>query len=211
MYFSKNTSEVLARSLSQISGFTTTKDLGKYLGVPVLHRRVTKQTYKNILDKLHQKLATWKGSNLSLAERITLCNDPDSLWASVLRGELLYVKTQDWNQQIQGKKKESALWKAICKVWPQAIAGVGWSIGNGRKIRFWKDDWLDGYEPLIQHVSEEISDIESEVTMACMVTPSKQWKWECFAHLISMQIVMVLASYPVPLSETEEDVLEKLS
>jgi uncharacterized protein YpmS len=40
-----------------------------------------------------------------------------------------------------------------------------------------------------------------------MVTPSKQWKWECFAHLISMQIVMVLASYPVPLSETEEDVM----
>jgi hypothetical protein len=72
---------------------------------------------KNILEKLNQRLAIWKASNLSPAERITLCNDPNSLWASVLRGELLYVKTEDWNQQIQAKKKESALWKAICKVW----------------------------------------------------------------------------------------------
>ena len=73
--FSMNVTSSLARSITRngSSGFTVTKDPGKYLGVPLLLQRVTKQTYSYISERTKQKLASWKSKNLSLAGRITLC------------------------------------------------------------------------------------------------------------------------------------------
>lgn len=45
VYFSKNVSVAVASRLGRELGYTVTKDLGKYLGMPLLHRRVSKQTY----------------------------------------------------------------------------------------------------------------------------------------------------------------------
>ena len=45
IYFSKNVSASLADDISKRSGFQVTNDLGRYLGVPLLHQRFTKQTY----------------------------------------------------------------------------------------------------------------------------------------------------------------------
>jgi len=56
-----------------MSGFTITKDPGKYLGVPILHQRITKHTYSYLIENMHQKLASWKAKSLSLEGRITLC------------------------------------------------------------------------------------------------------------------------------------------
>ena len=73
MFFSKGVSHSVVRSLSYKSGFIVTQDLGKYLGVPLLHQRITKQTYGYIIESLHKKLATWKSKQLSFVGRITLC------------------------------------------------------------------------------------------------------------------------------------------
>lgn len=40
IYFSKNVSSMLERAISHKSGFAKTDDLEKYLGVPLLHRRI---------------------------------------------------------------------------------------------------------------------------------------------------------------------------
>lgn len=45
VYFSKNVSGAVAVRLGRELGYIVTKDLGKYLGMPLLHRRVSKQTY----------------------------------------------------------------------------------------------------------------------------------------------------------------------
>ena len=73
IFFSKNVSQALTNNISMNSGFKTTKDLEKYLGVPLLHQRVTKHTYKYIIDNLQSKLVGWKANSLSLAGKITLC------------------------------------------------------------------------------------------------------------------------------------------
>ena len=44
VYFSKNVSGVVAGRLGRELGYTVTEDLGKYLGKPLLYRRVSKQT-----------------------------------------------------------------------------------------------------------------------------------------------------------------------
>lgn len=52
------------QSIAAITGFTFTNDLGKYLGVPLLHNRVTKATYAYIIKKVQCKLTSWNLQNL---------------------------------------------------------------------------------------------------------------------------------------------------
>jgi len=51
---------------------TATEDLGKYLGVPTINGRITKATYKHVVEWVEKRLAGWKAKCQSLAGRITL-------------------------------------------------------------------------------------------------------------------------------------------
>ncbi|XVF09026.1 hypothetical protein REPUB_Repub07fG0055100 [Reevesia pubescens] len=72
VFVSPNVDTVIARNLSHLSGIPLTNDLGLYLGVPIVHRSVKKETYAPLVDKVLQKLADWKGKVLSMAGRRTL-------------------------------------------------------------------------------------------------------------------------------------------
>ncbi|BBG96503.1 hypothetical protein Prudu_005325 [Prunus dulcis] len=61
-----------AKEVSLICGSPLTEDLSKYLGMPMLHSRITKLTYGSLIDKVHKRLASWKSKFLSLAGRATL-------------------------------------------------------------------------------------------------------------------------------------------
>lgn len=65
-------------------GFRRIENLRKYLGVPILHKRVKKQPFQFVIDKVSRRLSTWKPTNLSLARRVTLTK-------SVLQALLSYV------------------------------------------------------------------------------------------------------------------------
>ena len=52
IYFSKNVSSMLERAISHKSGFAKTDDLEKYLGVPLLHRRINEHTYSSIIKNM---------------------------------------------------------------------------------------------------------------------------------------------------------------
>ncbi|CAL8995609.1 unnamed protein product [Prunus brigantina] len=69
---SPNTCSDLANSIAAISGSPLTASLGKYLGVPLIHTRVNKQTYQEVIAKVHKRLASWKSHTLSMAGRMTL-------------------------------------------------------------------------------------------------------------------------------------------
>ncbi|XVE99040.1 hypothetical protein REPUB_Repub03eG0162200 [Reevesia pubescens] len=77
-FVSPNTDRSIARSLSTMSNFPLTSDLGKYLGVPIIHKRVSKDTYAPLVDKVMQRLASWKGKILSPAGRRTLIQSTTS-------------------------------------------------------------------------------------------------------------------------------------
>ncbi|XP_072066055.1 uncharacterized protein [Arachis hypogaea] len=72
IFFSKNVGYNIRTEISDKLQFARTEDLGKYLGVPIIHSRVTKNTYKEIESKLNARLNSWKASSLSLAGRTTL-------------------------------------------------------------------------------------------------------------------------------------------
>ncbi|CAN1802338.1 Putative ribonuclease H protein At1g65750, partial [Linum perenne] len=62
----------LRRRLCDILGFGETTYLGRYLGVPILHGKASKDTYAYILKRMRRKLEGWKCNTLSLAGRVTL-------------------------------------------------------------------------------------------------------------------------------------------
>lgn len=72
IYFSKIVRVDDRREIVSELGFYVIDNLGNYLGVPLLHNRVNKHTYKGVLDKVQQRLTGWNALNLYLAGRVML-------------------------------------------------------------------------------------------------------------------------------------------
>ncbi|CAL1398235.1 unnamed protein product [Linum trigynum] len=134
VFFSRNVKNKDRNDICNRMGIQATTDLGRYLGVPVLHGRITKSTYKFILDRIDQKLTSWKARTLSLAGRVTLA-------VSVLNALPTYamqttclplsicdaidrkVRSFVWGS-IEGKRKTHLVaWDNICK--PKSQGGLG--------------------------------------------------------------------------------------
>ncbi|KAE8709980.1 hypothetical protein F3Y22_tig00110328pilonHSYRG01025 [Hibiscus syriacus] len=52
--------------LNELCEIPLTSDLGVYLGVPIIHKRISASTYNPLIDKIIKKLASWKGKVLSM-------------------------------------------------------------------------------------------------------------------------------------------------
>ena len=59
-FYSQNVKSTVVKEISKIIGINETKNLGKYLGVPLFHSRVTKGMFQPLLDRVRMKLAGWK-------------------------------------------------------------------------------------------------------------------------------------------------------
>ncbi|KAH1067662.1 hypothetical protein J1N35_032649 [Gossypium stocksii] len=46
----------------------------------------------------------------------------------------------------------SYMWKAVAKAWPLLRSNIIWSIGNGRTVRCWEDNWVPTVGPLNQYI-----------------------------------------------------------
>ncbi|XP_024190144.1 uncharacterized protein LOC112194121 [Rosa chinensis] len=134
IYCSPNVRTNLARAISGICGSPLTKDLGKYLGVPLLHSRVTKLTYSEMIDKVHGRLCGWKSKTLSMAGRLTLIN---SVTASIpiytMQTAKIPLSTCDaldklnrdflWGDSDDKRKIHLVNWDNVCK--PKNRGGLG--------------------------------------------------------------------------------------
>lgn len=53
-------------------GVGLTGDLGKYMGIPLLHKRASNISFAPILEKTQKKLSGWKRDCLNMASRASL-------------------------------------------------------------------------------------------------------------------------------------------
>lgn len=60
MYVSKNVNHARAMELCNDLGVGLTMDLGKYLGMPLLHKRVKEETDNEIMEKIRKILNIWR-------------------------------------------------------------------------------------------------------------------------------------------------------
>lgn len=47
----------------------------------------------------------------------------------------------------------SSIWRGIMSMSQVIKSSVTWSIGDGRLMKFWTDEWLEGVGPLVNHVA----------------------------------------------------------
>ena len=55
IFFLKNIDHNKAKEIANAMGFTTVLDLGKYLGIPIYHKRVLKESINSFLKKFSTK------------------------------------------------------------------------------------------------------------------------------------------------------------
>ncbi|KAH1129349.1 hypothetical protein J1N35_000727 [Gossypium stocksii] len=72
VYFSKGVSDALGLQLSETLRFQRLYNLGTYLGVPLLHERISRSTLHFVVDKIRNRLNRWDDKKLSIADRATL-------------------------------------------------------------------------------------------------------------------------------------------
>ncbi|CAA7032614.1 unnamed protein product [Microthlaspi erraticum] len=116
------------------SGIKSTRALGKYLGLPVLQKRINKDTFGDILEKVSSRLAGWKRRCLSFAGRLTLTKGVlstipihtmsiISLPKSII-GKLDKVSRSFlWGSSTEQRKQHLLSWQKVCR--PKEDGGLG--------------------------------------------------------------------------------------
>ncbi|CAN1762732.1 Putative ribonuclease H protein At1g65750 [Linum perenne] len=145
VFFYKNIPQSKATAISSILGINATQDLGRYLGVPVLHGKDTKHTYSYLLDRMDNKLAGWKADNLSLAGRVTLASSVlNSIPSYVMQTAYLPVGLCDkidrnirsfiWGSTDDTRRIHNVNWQTVCK--PKNMGGLGLRSAMGLNKAF---------------------------------------------------------------------------
>ena len=71
-YFSNGVPSKEAKEIARIVGIPLIENLGRDLGTPSIHGRVSSSLYQEILNRMTSKLESWKAKYLTMAGRITL-------------------------------------------------------------------------------------------------------------------------------------------
>ena len=134
VFFSHNVNHLRAGEIANTLGFSLSSDLGKYLGLPLHHKRVSKQTYHFILEKVSKKMCSWKASSLSLAGRITLSKSvlaaipqyyfqTTKLPTSICDNVEKVCRDFIWGDTEEKRKVHLVAWRDLCK--PRMAGGLG--------------------------------------------------------------------------------------
>ncbi|GLT24834.1 hypothetical protein SLA2020_000030 [Shorea laevis] len=133
LYVSPNIQSHVAGIWSEVCGIPLTKDLGTYLGVPILHDRPKASTYKHLLEKIQMKLTGWKQNLLSLAGRRILIQSvtsaiPTYTMQSILLPSSVCVDIDRMNRRFLWRsdvasKPHLVNWSTVCL--PRDYGGLG--------------------------------------------------------------------------------------
>lgn len=124
----------VATHISVESGIEITKDLGTYLGVLLLHKRLSKESCACILDKFESKLAGWKANFLSFTGRICLTKSvisalPIYSMSTILLPSAIHKKMGRccrkfiWSGNASTRNVHKVVWKELIK--PMSDDGLG--------------------------------------------------------------------------------------
>ncbi|KAK2660241.1 hypothetical protein Ddye_006774 [Dipteronia dyeriana] len=125
VYYTSNISDRKAFVLANICGSSITKNLGSYLCVPLIHGRIKKDTYREILLKTQKRLSTWNTVSLSFADRYTLIKSitfaiPVYAMQSIKLPSKISTSHDKinrdflWGNSVDRKKVHLVKWDTVC-------------------------------------------------------------------------------------------------
>ncbi|RVW28390.1 hypothetical protein CK203_109068 [Vitis vinifera] len=132
--------------------------LSTYLGLPLGAPFKSVAVWDGVEERFRKRLSMWKRQYLSKGGRATLiqvllskwnwrfANEREALWNQVIRGK--YGEDRGgWCTREVREAHGVGLWKGIRMDWDLVGARTSFSVGNGRRVRFWRDRWC-GDAPL---------------------------------------------------------------
>ena len=142
VFFSPNVDRDSRESLCDILGFSSTSNLGKYLGIPIKHPG-SPLDVSFILDRVKQKLAGWKANLLSPAGHAVLIQaSASTIPAYVMQCNLLPNKVLEgidrvsrnflWGSSNSARKIHWVGWNKVTI--PKKVGGLGLQSAKGRNI-----------------------------------------------------------------------------
>ena len=132
-------------------GVSVTNNLGDYLGMPLIHSRVNKNTYQSILDKVDRRLTGWNATHLSLAARVTLAQSVlQAIPVYAMQTTLLPPPVRHkldkscrrfiWDGNSKSHKMSMVGWEKFCM--PKNQGGLGFKkINEMNKALLMKLSW----------------------------------------------------------------------
>jgi hypothetical protein len=118
-----------------------------------------------------------------------------SLWGEVLLGK---YGRDGWNQ---GKgtvtPNDSALLKAIVKSWPKLEHHKCWSLGDGSRVKFWTDKWINEQVRISDFVSN-IPEDSHERKVHDVSTRDGRWNFNLLHNLVPDSIIQKIHAIVPP-------------
>ncbi|KAA3476669.1 LINE-1 reverse transcriptase isogeny [Gossypium australe] len=145
IYFSKGIVDSDREQIVNLFGFQEVQNLGFYLGVLLLHNRVTKSTFSFVVDKVRSKLNSWDARKLSIAGRVTLAKSvllsiPNYFMQSMLIPKGVCAEIEKmvrhfiWGGSEGQSKLSLVAWDSICQ--PRSREGLGIRQLNDQNTSF---------------------------------------------------------------------------
>lgn len=133
-YVSENTNIEVRDRIQSWLNIQPTSDLGNYLGMPLLHKRMTTHMYSFIVDKVRKKLSAWKARMLSQTARSLLIQSVLSalpayamqtvkLPQSIIDNIERHMRRFYWDEWDGDRKLHYISWETLCK--PKSYGGLG--------------------------------------------------------------------------------------
>ncbi|GJX34219.1 RNA-directed DNA polymerase, eukaryota, reverse transcriptase zinc-binding domain protein [Tanacetum coccineum] len=150
--FCRNLKSDIKKSILKILPFAEGNLPVRYLGVPLVTRKLSINDCKCLVDKVKQRIDDWKNKFLSYAGRLQLIASVLSAmhlyWAQVflLPKDTIYEIEKDmkgflWNQGVLEKGKAKVSWKTICS--PKNTGGLGLKpLREWNEVLLTKNLWI---------------------------------------------------------------------
>ncbi|XP_048491639.1 uncharacterized protein LOC104900847 [Beta vulgaris subsp. vulgaris] len=138
-----NVSDSEIEVFQEILNMDYSSSLDSYLGCPIIDRRVTKETFMPIVNKVQAQLPKWKANSLSQAGRAVLIQANLATKANYQMQSFLLPKTIlnkldssyrnfFWNKENQSKSPNLIGWDRICT--PKPFGGLGFRKADVNNI-----------------------------------------------------------------------------
>ncbi|CAI9764307.1 unnamed protein product [Fraxinus pennsylvanica] len=95
----------------------------------------------------------------------------------------------------------SSIWR---RMWPFISGNSSWSIGNGRRVSFWFDNWL-GTKPLINQITQPIPSSSHEWHVKDVLS-GDTWDFRLLSDFLPDEVLDNLNLCCLPRDELEDDI-----
>ncbi|XP_019159704.1 PREDICTED: uncharacterized protein LOC109156318 [Ipomoea nil] len=200
------------RRMGDTSNIPVTENLGKYLGIPILQKRINKSHFNYILDNMKRKLNKWKADTLSLAGDEFL----DFLWGSNDAKRKIHLI--NW-REVCRPRDQGGMGLRMAKDFNTALlAKLAWQILNNTE-KLWvsamKHKYLQDNNFFTSITSSNASwgwksIIKGRSTIETgaqcdLITVDRNWNVDLLSELLPPDLVCKIRATPIPIEENTQD------